>query len=236
MSETINLSAFFSDDGTPATGLSPTIRVRRIDTGALVVTDAAMTEVGDGWYNFDFTSLFDAAIADYAIRADGGAGIGIEDRYVFGTLDATGFKVDQVRDGSIAADLLAIAGGSTTEVRTGATQADGFYDELQLVVLNAAGVVSRRITGYLNTNGAFTVDPALPFTPALNDRILVLARTASAALDAAVVAAIEKIRKVTSNRVLVNATDTLVTVFEDDGSTPAFSFTISADRRDRTPV
>lgn len=234
MSDVSRVVAFFTVAGAPQTGLSATIRIRRIDTGALVETDSAMAEIGDGLYAFDFTS-FDAAIADYSVRADGGAALGAE-RYQFGSLDATGFKVDQIRDGSIAADILAIAGGSTTEVRTGAAEADGFYDEMQLVVINAAGVVSRRVTGYLQVNGAFTVDPALPFTPALNDRVIVLARTASAALDAAVVAAIEKIRKVTTNRALVNATDTLVTIFEDDGSTAAFSFTVDATRRDRTPV
>ena len=236
MSASIRLTAFFTDGGAPATGLTPTIDIRRVDTGALVVTAGAMVELGGGLYSFDFTSTYDDAIADYAAVADGGAALANAERYQAGTVDELGFRVDQIRDGSIAADILAIAGGSTTEVRTDATEADDFYNEMQLVVLNAAGAVSRRVTDYANTNGAFTVDPALPFTPALNDRVIVLARTASAALDAAVVAAIEKIRKVTSNRVLVNTTDSLVTVFEDDGSTPAFSFTISGDRRDRTPV
>lgn len=46
--------------------------------------------------------------------------------------------------------------------------------------------------------------------------------------------AMEKIRKVLTNRALVNGTDTGVTIYEDDGTTPAFTFTISADRRDRT--
>jgi len=47
--------------------------------------------------------------------------------------------------------------------------------------------------------------------------------------------AVEKIRKVTTNKVVVNGTDTLVTVYEDDDVTPAFTFTISGDRRTRTP-
>jgi hypothetical protein len=53
---------------------------------------------------------------------------------------------------------------------------------------------------------------------------------------ASILTAAEKIRKVTTNRVEVNSTDTLITVYEDDDSTPAFTFTISVDRRDRTPV
>jgi hypothetical protein len=189
MSVIINLTAFFSDDGVPATGLSATIRVRRIDTGALVVTDAAMTELGDGHYNFDFTSTYDDSIADYAIRADGSASLGDDDRFSFGTLDETGFRVDQVRDATVAADVLVIAGSSTTEVRTDAAQADGFYDDLVLVVINSAGVVARQISGYLNTNGAFTVTPALPFTPSTSDRAIVLGRTASSAIDVAAISA-----------------------------------------------
>lgn len=46
----------------------PTIRIRRLDTGALVVTDAPMIEVGDGIYSYSFA--IDASL-EYAIRADG---------------------------------------------------------------------------------------------------------------------------------------------------------------------
>ena len=46
--------------------------------------------------------------------------------------------------------------------------------------------------------------------------------------------AIERIRKVTTNSAISNSSDTLVTVYEDDGTTVAFTFTISADQRTRT--
>jgi len=46
----------------------------------------------------------------------------------------------------------------------------------------------------------------------------------------------EKIRKVTTNKVVVNGTDTQVDVYEDNGVDVAFSFTISGDRRTRTPI
>jgi hypothetical protein len=92
-------------------------------------------------------------------------------------------SLDSLRDAVIAADLTTAAGSSSTEVRTGATQADNFYNELVLLVRNAAGVVARRITDYALTDGAFTVDPALPFTPSPGDRVIVLGRTASSAVD-----------------------------------------------------
>lgn len=51
-----------------APGDVPTIRIRRTDTQALVVTDDVMTEVGDGLFFYDFTNDEDL---DYSIRADG---------------------------------------------------------------------------------------------------------------------------------------------------------------------
>ena len=44
------VTAYFTDGGTPATGLTPTIRIRDLSDNSLVITDASMTEVGDGHY------------------------------------------------------------------------------------------------------------------------------------------------------------------------------------------
>ena len=81
----------------------------------------------------------------------------------------------------IAADLLATTGSTTTIVKTGATQADSFYDGLIVVVSNIAGTVARKINSYSQTDGAFTLDTALPFVPSVGDRFIVLGRIASAA-------------------------------------------------------
>lgn len=75
--------AAFTNAGAPATGLAATIRIRRTDTGALVVTDAAMTEQGDGGYSYAFAPVDGL---DYSIRADGTATLGASDRYKFGSL------------------------------------------------------------------------------------------------------------------------------------------------------
>lgn len=78
---TITATAFFTDDdGIPATGLAPTIRIRNLATNALVVTDAVMTEVGDGGYKYIFAAYsFDS---NYQARCD--AGSTISSRYSFG--------------------------------------------------------------------------------------------------------------------------------------------------------
>lgn len=57
MSVLIDITAAWETaPGVPLTGgTAPTIRIRRLDTQVLVVTDAVMTEVGEGmfWYSFD---------------------------------------------------------------------------------------------------------------------------------------------------------------------------------------
>ncbi len=67
----LDIVAFVSDAGVPQAGLGtvPTIRVRRVDTGALVATDQNMTEVGDGWYKYTLTDASDHAL-NYVHRVD----------------------------------------------------------------------------------------------------------------------------------------------------------------------
>ncbi len=48
---------------------TPTIRIRRSDTDALVVTDAAMTEVGDGNFKYILTNPIEGV--EFIARADG---------------------------------------------------------------------------------------------------------------------------------------------------------------------
>ena len=64
------IASFFSAVDVPlvAPATAPTIRIRRTDTGALVVVDSAMTERGDGAYSFDFSPVEGL---EYSIRADG---------------------------------------------------------------------------------------------------------------------------------------------------------------------
>lgn len=75
------VSSLFSNNGTPVTGLSPTIRIWEV-TGSshtLVVTDDPMIEVGDGFYKYEFTT-YDPT-KNYLFRTDGGATLPTFDRY-----------------------------------------------------------------------------------------------------------------------------------------------------------
>ena len=69
----------FTDGGIPKLGLTPTLRIRKVSDNSLVVTDAAMSEVGGGWYKYTFTAY--TGSVDYAMRADGGAVITGYERY-----------------------------------------------------------------------------------------------------------------------------------------------------------
>jgi len=61
--------AHFKNGGVPLTSptTAPTIRIRRLSDDTLVVTDANMTEVGDGAYKYDFT---EDKTLEYSFRCD----------------------------------------------------------------------------------------------------------------------------------------------------------------------
>lgn len=91
------ITAFFCDAGDPKTGLTPTIRIWAINVGSpgadsLVVGGGSpstfMTEVGDGFYKFNFAA-YNPRI-DYNFRADAGAGSGLAltDRFAVGATEA----------------------------------------------------------------------------------------------------------------------------------------------------
>lgn len=81
----IYFKANFTDDGAPRTGISPvpTITIMRLSDDAEVVADKNMSEVGRGWYKYDFTSAYVAG-EEYAATADAGAAIISIERYAYG--------------------------------------------------------------------------------------------------------------------------------------------------------
>ena len=69
------MSAFFTtSSGAPATGLSTTIDIWRVSDNTQVVTGDPMTEVGGGFYKYDFTSYDYTEL--YAVRFDGTVTLG----------------------------------------------------------------------------------------------------------------------------------------------------------------
>jgi hypothetical protein len=78
----MKITAFFTEEGTPKTGLSPTVSIWKLD-GTVIVNAQAMTEIAGGFYYYDFTT-YDETI-DYCIRADGTSTLTGADRYKFST-------------------------------------------------------------------------------------------------------------------------------------------------------
>lgn len=85
-----DITVYFTNAGVPLTSPTnvPTISIRRTDTGALVVTDAAMTELGGGLYRYTVTGL-DPQL-DYVARADadplGSGQVTAAERYAHGAI------------------------------------------------------------------------------------------------------------------------------------------------------
>jgi len=96
----MELLAFFTDKGTPKTGLSPTMDVWTLD-GTQVVTAQAMTEIAGGFYSYDFTT-YDEDV-NYVIRADGTVTLSGSDRYVYASNETAGVgKILQIEKGNWA--------------------------------------------------------------------------------------------------------------------------------------
>ena len=73
--------SFFTDNGSPKTGLTPTIKIRDVSDGSILINGTSMTEVGDGFYRYDYVA-YDSE-KDYAIVCDGGISLSDADRYVY---------------------------------------------------------------------------------------------------------------------------------------------------------
>ncbi|KKN59904.1 hypothetical protein LCGC14_0537290 [marine sediment metagenome] len=58
----------FTREGVPATGLSPTVVIRDVDTGVIVISSTPMSETGDGFYSYDFSGY--NPLVDYTVVCD----------------------------------------------------------------------------------------------------------------------------------------------------------------------
>jgi hypothetical protein len=75
------ITAFLTNKGNPATGLTPTIKIYSITdtTNTVVVNNAPMLEVGDGIYKYVFTN-YDSKL-NYVFIVDGGPTLSKGERY-----------------------------------------------------------------------------------------------------------------------------------------------------------
>lgn len=103
--------AVFTEDAVGKTGLSPTIKIYRLDTSAVVVNAEAMTEVGEGQYVYNF-STWDPSI-NYSIICDSVTLSGHE-RYAYSSISGSRVIEDVLSTDDILRILLAKAAGTAT--------------------------------------------------------------------------------------------------------------------------
>jgi len=95
-------------------------------------------------------------------------------------LASTDDRVELLGQALVMANLTATAGSTASVVNTAAGQPNGFYDGLVVVVRSASGAVARRIAAY--AGGAFTLEPDLPFVPAVGNQVIVLGHLGQVAI------------------------------------------------------
>lgn len=99
------ISSFFTSNGLPTTGLTPTIRVWEITdaTNTLIINNDPVSEVGDGFYKYSFLSYDETK--NYTTIVDAGVGMTIHGRYSVAALptvpdvNISNTNIQQIIDG-----------------------------------------------------------------------------------------------------------------------------------------
>jgi len=122
--------AYFTQDGQPVTGLSPTTLIKDVDTGLDVITSAAMSDIGDGFYRYDF-STHDPN-KNYAVTCDSITLSGVE-RYTYASSGEYGEVLDTIESTVTVVDvrttLLRKIQTNRLELFDGATDNWVLYDD-----------------------------------------------------------------------------------------------------------
>ena len=84
-------------------------------------------------------------------------------------------NVGVLKNAMVAGTALVLSGSTTTTVKTNLTQSDSFFDGMLITVVGSAGAAARTISYYQNSSGSIHIEEPLPFTPAINDLVYVLA-------------------------------------------------------------
>lgn len=118
------ISSYFSDNGNPKTLLTPTIDIYRVSDSLLVISAVSMTEIGSGFYKYNFSSYDNNY--DYVIICDGGSSLYGSERYTISSIGAIKIDLTEILEGSVSIEdalrlMFAVllnksAGGGTTTI------------------------------------------------------------------------------------------------------------------------
>lgn len=134
------INSFFTTGGVPTTGLTPTVRIWEVDASShtlvvgfpVQVSDPTMTEVGDGFYKFEFDTLtygYDPLKA-YVIRTDAGPSVPTNERYSIASTEEsaagtlTPATISAIQEGVWDVDASSHVGSGTTGLLLNQTAAD----------------------------------------------------------------------------------------------------------------
>ncbi len=76
------ITVFFTVNGVPQTGLTPTIDIWEVSPDSLVINDDPLVEIGQGWYRYNYTSY--DYVKSYVFTVDGGVALTACERYKVG--------------------------------------------------------------------------------------------------------------------------------------------------------
>lgn len=98
------IMAYFSEEGTPKTGLTPKIDIWDSDLNHPIIAQD-MTEIAGGFYKYNFANFDNEK--DYCIRADGGSSLKDADRYVIAASEIVGETEDiKIETDKIQPDII----------------------------------------------------------------------------------------------------------------------------------
>lgn len=97
------VNVFLTDNGVPATGLTPTIAIYEVGSGFAITGDTMTESPLAGFYDYNFTGYIETI--DYQFRIDGGASLSDTDRWVAGS-NEVGQVTSQLTLQDTKADLI----------------------------------------------------------------------------------------------------------------------------------
>lgn len=130
------ITTFFSTENeTPASGLIPTITIQEIPSGVVVVNSALMSEIGNGFYSYDFTN-FDSSKEYVFLCASNDSN---SDPYTYGsTMElSTIYSIkDTVENNDIKLD------NTITEINQNETKIDNLQNDINLLSTGQNDIVT----------------------------------------------------------------------------------------------
>lgn len=146
------VSAFFTTNGVPSDILSPTIKIWEVTSSSniLVVNNANMALVGDGFYKYEFAAM--DPLKDYLFRADSGASQSADERYCIGSSMLSKEEIsDTVWDEDTSEHNIANSAGEKVNImKTEITDMSGLLEILLKYQANRTRIdpVSKTLTVY----------------------------------------------------------------------------------------